>query len=131
MLIQLKDVSHIYSGQNEKALESVNLRIQSNEFIGIVGHTGSGKSTLVQLFNGLIKPSEGKVFIEGIDIHQKKVSKREIRQKIGLVFQYPEHQLFEETIYDEVAFGPRNLDLSEEEIKKKGYSSFITGRYGL
>ncbi|ACL68909.1 energy-coupling factor transporter ATPase [Halothermothrix orenii] len=119
MLIQLKDVSHIYSGQNEKALESVNLRIQSNEFIGIVGHTGSGKSTLVQLFNGLIKPSEGKVFIEGIDIHQKKVSKREIRQKIGLVFQYPEHQLFEETIYDEVAFGPRNLDLSEEEIKKR------------
>jgi len=117
MLIELKNVTHIYKqDQAIKALDNINIHIKDNEFIGLVGHTGSGKSTLVQLFNGLISPSEGNVTIDGVNITGKKGNLKQIRQKIGLVFQYPEHQLFEETIYNDVAFGPRNLELPEEEV---------------
>ncbi|MDI3546797.1 MAG: energy-coupling factor transport system ATP-binding protein [Halanaerobiales bacterium] len=120
MLIEVKNASHIYrQEQGYKALDNINLTISDHEFIGLVGHTGSGKSTLVQLFNGLIKPTEGQVIVDGIDITKDKVNLKEIRQKIGLVFQYPEHQLFEETIFNDVAFGPRNLALSEEEIYER------------
>jgi len=116
MLIKLKNVTHIYEQQNVMALDNINLQIDKNEFIGLVGHTGSGKSTLVQLFNGLIKPSRGKVLVNNIDITAKRVSLKNIRQIIGLVFQYPEHQLFEETIYKDIAFGPINLGLSKDDI---------------
>ena len=120
MLIELKNITHIYNqGQVIKALDNIDLLIQDNEFIGLVGHTGSGKSTLVQLFNGLIIPTQGNVIIDGINITSKKGNLKQIRQKIGLVFQYPEHQLFEETVFNDVAFGPRNLDLPEEEVAKR------------
>ena len=118
MLIELKNVSHIYDdGQVTEALRNINLTIREREFIGLVGHTGSGKSTLVQLLNGLIKPSTGTITIDGLNITEGKTSLLGIRRKIGLVFQYPEHQLFEETIYGDVAFGPRNLQLEEEEVE--------------
>jgi len=119
MLIKLKNVTHIYEQQNVMALDNINLQIDKNEFIGLVGHTGSGKSTLVQLFNGLITPSEGEVFIDGTKLNSEKVNLKDIRRKIGLVFQYPEHQLFEETVYEDIAFGPKNLDLSKEKIDKR------------
>ncbi|MFP4661201.1 MAG: energy-coupling factor transporter ATPase [Halanaerobiales bacterium] len=120
MLIELKNVSHIYDqGDDSRALDDINLVIKDHEFIGLVGHTGSGKSTLVQLFNGLITPTKGEVLIDGVNITEKKGNIKQIRQKIGLVFQYPEHQLFEETVFNDVAFGPRNLDLPEEEVAKR------------
>lgn len=120
MLISLKNVTHIYQQENPvTALDNIDLEISRNEFIGLVGHTGSGKSTLVQLLNGLIKPTRGEVKIEGVDITADKINLKEIRQKIGLVFQYPEHQLFEETVFADIAFGPRNLNLSETEIKER------------
>lgn len=121
LLIELKNLTHIYE-QNQviKALDNINLTIAKNEFIGLVGHTGSGKSTLVQTLNGLIKPTQGQVIVTGENIcSSKKINIKEIRQKIGLVFQYPEHQLFEETIYEDIAFGPRNLNLPEEEVKQR------------
>src|SRR5690554_3483997 len=118
MLIELKNISHIYNeDQDMEALKNINLKIKDHEFIGLIGHTGSGKSTLVQLLNGLIKPSKGTVTIDGIDITEEKRNLQRIRQKIGLVFQYPEHQLFEETVYNDIAFGPRNLQLPEEEVE--------------
>jgi energy-coupling factor transport system ATP-binding protein len=98
------------------ALDNVNLEIKDGEFVGLIGHTGSGKSTLIQQLNGLLKPTSGKIYIDGECITDKGVNLRKIRQKVGLVFQYPEHQLFEETVYKDVAFGPSNLGLSEEEI---------------
>lgn len=105
-----------------KALDSINLSIDRGEFIGIIGHTGCGKTTLLQLLNGLLEPTIGHVFIDGVDIHQNKKGLKEIRKKIGLTFQYPENQLFEESIYKEIAFGPRNLgitdDLLDERVKK-------------
>ncbi|MFW5972049.1 MAG: energy-coupling factor transporter ATPase [Bacillota bacterium] len=120
MFIEVKNVTHIYNQDNAvKALDDINLVINEGEFIGLVGHTGSGKSTLVQLFNGLIKPTQGQVIIDGVDISDKKGNWKRIRQQIGLVFQYPEHQIFEESIYHDIAFGPRNLNLDENEIKKR------------
>lgn len=119
MFIEVKDVSHRYSEEaDELALKNINFTIEKEEFVGIVGHTGSGKSTLVQTLNGLIKPSQGEIFIQGEEITGEK-DLREIRQQVGLVFQYPEHQLFEETVFADVAFGPRNLDLEEEEIIRR------------
>ncbi len=101
------------------ALENINLEIESGEFVGLIGHTGSGKSTLIQHINGLIKPSTGKIIVNGFNITDDKVKLSEIRKKVGLVFQYPEYQLFEETVYKDIAFGPTNLGLSKEEIDRR------------
>lgn len=122
MFIHLENVYFTYSlGMpfETEVLKNINLEINEGEFIGLIGHTGCGKTTLIQHFNGLLKPTSGKVFVEGIDINKKGVKLKLIRQKIGLVFQYPENQLFEETIYQEVAFGPRKLGLPEEKIEKR------------
>jgi len=120
MLIELNNVSHIYQDENNvKALKEINLEISKGEFIGIVGHTGSGKSTLVQLFNGLIIPSSGTVKVNGKNITNEKSNLKETRRHVGLVFQYPEHQLFEETVYQDIAFGPKNLGLKKGEIEKR------------
>ena len=122
MFIRLENVYFTYSlGMpfETEVLKNINLEINESEFIGLIGHTGCGKTTLIQHFNGLLKPTSGKVFVEGIDINKKGVKLKLIRQKIGLVFQYPENQLFEETIYQEVAFGPRKLGLPEEKIEKR------------
>src|SRR6056297_2998863 len=120
MLIELENVSHVYQDENNvKALKNINLEISKGEFIGIVGHTGSGKSTLVQLFNGLIIPSSGTVKVNGKNITNEKSNLKETRRHVGLVFQYPEHQLFEESVYKDIAFGPKNLGLNEEEIEER------------
>lgn len=119
MLIKVENVSFIY-GKNtpfeKKAVDGVSFCINKGEFIGLIGHTGSGKSTLIQMLNGLIKPDSGKIFINDIDITGDNVDMKNIRSKIGLVFQYPEHQLFEETVYKDIAFGPANFGCSNEEI---------------
>lgn len=101
------------------AIDNVSLEIKDGEFIGLIGHTGSGKSTLIQQFNGLLKPTSGKIYVDDLCITEKGTNMTKIRQKVGLVFQYPEHQLFEETVYKDVAFGPTNLGLSEEEIRNR------------
>jgi energy-coupling factor transport system ATP-binding protein len=122
MFIRLENVYFTYSlGMpfETEVLKNINLEINEGEFIGLIGHTGCGKTTLIQHFNGLLKPTSGKVFVKGIDINKKGVKLKLIRQKIGLVFQYPENQLFEETIYQEVAFGPKKLGLPEEKIEKR------------
>lgn len=122
MSIQVKKISHIYSPglpQETVALDDVSFEANDGEFVGIIGHTGSGKSTLVQHLNGLLKVTSGNIIINGTDITEPKVSMLEIRRKIGLVFQYPEYQLFEETVAKDVAFGPKNLGLDEEEINRR------------
>jgi energy-coupling factor transport system ATP-binding protein len=120
MLIELKNVSHVYQDENNvKALKNINLEINKGEFIGVVGHTGSGKSTLVQLFNGLIIPSSGTVKVNGKNITDQKSNLKETRRHVGLVFQYPEHQLFEESVYQDIAFGPKNLGLKKDEIEER------------
>ena len=122
MTIVLDNISYIYNPNTpfeKKALDNVNLNIEGGDFIGLIGHTGSGKSTLVQHLNGLMKPTSGKISIDGIDIGSKDADLRQIRQKVGLVFQYPEHQLFEETVYRDIAFGPENLELDEEEVDRR------------
>ncbi len=122
MAMEFKDVSFLY-GKGTKnelyALRDVNLTIDKHEYIGIIGHTGSGKSTLVQHMNGLNKPDSGSVIVEGINTSEKGADLKLLRQKVGLVFQYPEDQLFEETIFDDIAFGPKNQDLSSEEIENR------------
>ncbi len=122
MPIQVEHLTHTYmpgSPFSSVALNDVSLRIEDGELIGLLGHTGSGKTTLVQHFNGLIKPTEGRIIVDGLDITQKGVSLLEVRKKVGLVFQYPEYQLFEETVAKDVAFGPRNMGLSDEEIDER------------
>jgi len=122
MQIILENVSHVYKANTPyetKALDHVNLKIESGEFVGLIGHTGSGKSTLVQHLNGLLFPTEGRVIIGNDEIKQRGGNLKKIRQKVGLVFQYPEHQLFEETVYQDIAFGPRNLGYSEKEVEKR------------
>ena len=119
MSIQVNNLTHIYSEglpQETRALDNVSFTAEEGQFIGIIGHTGSGKSTLVQHLNGLLKPSSGNIIVGDTDITAPDVAMNDIRKKIGLVFQYPEYQLFEETVEKDVAFGPRNLGLSEEEI---------------
>jgi energy-coupling factor transport system ATP-binding protein len=119
MSVQLVNVSHIYAEGSPfefTALKDIHLSIGKNEFIGIIGHTGSGKSTLIQHLNGLLLPTSGTVLIDGVDIADKDVRMVHIRQRVGLVFQYAEHQLFEETIYKDIAYGPKNMGLDEEEI---------------
>jgi energy-coupling factor transport system ATP-binding protein len=120
MLIELDNVSHVYQDENNvKALKNIDLEISRGEFIGIVGHTCSGKSTLVQLFNGLIIPSSGTVKVNGKNITNEKSNLKETRRHVGLVFQYPEHQLFEETVYQDIAFGPKNLGLKKDEVQAR------------
>ncbi len=122
MSIVAEKVSYVYmpgSPFEAEALSGVSFTIADGEFVGIIGHTGSGKSTLVQHFNALIKPTSGKMTVQGVDIGEKGVSLNSLRQKVGLVFQYPEYQLFEETVEKDVAFGPKNLGLPEEEIHSR------------
>ena len=122
MSIEVKNLTHTYSAGGalqQTAIRDVNMVIEEGEFVAIVGHTGSGKSTLVQHLNGLLKPTSGQVLVDGEDMNGEGVNKRLIRQKVGLVFQYPEYQLFEETVAKDIAFGPKNQGLSEEEIDRR------------
>lgn len=121
-LLSIKDLSFVYSQGTpfeHTAVDNVSLDIEQGEFIGIIGHTGSGKSTFVQMLNGLLKPSSGSIALDGIDIWSKPKEIRQIRFRVGLVFQYPEYQLFEETVAKDIAFGPGNMGLSEDEIKER------------
>ncbi len=121
-ILQVQDLTHIYSAGTpfeHTALENINFTINRGEFIGIIGHTGSGKSTLMQHLNGLLKPTSGKILLDGKDIWSDKKLTREARFRVGLVFQYPEYQLFEETVYKDIAFGPKNMKLSQEEIDRR------------
>ncbi|WP_123054701.1 energy-coupling factor transporter ATPase [Clostridium sp. JN-1] len=122
MSIKIENLTHIYmkgSPFEKKALDDINLNINDGEFVALIGHTGSGKSTLIQHINGLLKPHSGKIIIDGTDITQKNINLNFIRKKVGLVFQYPEYQLFEETIEKDIAFGPKNLGLSNDEIDRR------------
>lgn len=122
MSIKTKNLTHIYMPKSpfEKvALDNVSVEINDGDFVALIGHTGSGKSTLIQHFNGLLEASSGKIIVDGIDITDKDVKLTDVRKKVGLVFQYPEYQIFEETIAKDIAFGPSNLGLSEEEITKR------------
>ncbi|MFZ7104442.1 MAG: energy-coupling factor transporter ATPase [Peptococcaceae bacterium] len=122
MPIEINNLYHTYqigTPYEAHALQDIQLKIAEGEFIGLIGHTGSGKSTLVQHLNGLLKPSSGEIIIDGINIGKKGVKLKDIRNKVGLVFQYPEHQLFEETVLRDVSFGPLNLGLPEDEVTKR------------
>lgn len=121
-ILEVKNLHHIYSAGTpfeHIALQDVSFRIYPGEFIGMIGHTGSGKSTLLQHLNGLLKPTSGSVLLNGRDIWEDKVYTRQCRFKVGLVFQYPEYQLFEETVYKDIAFGPKNMKLSPKEIDRR------------
>ena len=122
MSLILDHVSHVYGDDTAlavKALDDVSLEIPDGQFIGLIGHTGSGKSTLVQHLNGLIKATSGHIYFNGKDIDDDDFQKKELRSKVGLVFQYPEHQLFENTVLADVCFGPMNQGLSREEAEKE------------
>ena len=121
-VIKTENLTYTYSigtPFEKTAVDSVNLDIEEGELVGIIGHTGSGKSTLIQHLNGLVKPTAGKVYIDGQDIWDKNCKIRDIRFKVGLVFQYPEYQIFEETVYKDIAFGPKNMGLDDEEIDRR------------
>lgn len=118
-MIEIKNLSFIYNKDTPfevKALDDISLTIKDNSFIGIIGHTGSGKSTFMQQLNGLLRPTSGTIIINGVDITQKDIKLNKLRESVGMVFQYPEYQLFEETVEKDVAFGPKNLGLSDEEV---------------
>lgn len=122
MSIKTKNLTHIYMPKSpfEKvALDNVSVEIEDGDFVALIGHTGSGKSTLIQHFNGLLEASSGKIIVDGVDITEKNVKLTDIRKKVGLVFQYPEYQIFEETISKDIEFGPRNLGLSKDEITRR------------
>lgn len=126
MSLILDHVNYIYGGDTElavHALRDVNLKIPDGQFIGLIGHTGSGKSTLVQHLNGLIKPTGGAIYFNGEDIHEDDFDKKKLRSKVGLVFQYPEHQLFEIDVFSDVCFGPKNLGLSRKEVELRAYEA--------
>ena len=126
MSIILDHVSHIYEegmAMEHAALKDINLVIPDGQFIGLIGHTGSGKSTLVQHLNGLLAPTSGSVYFNGADIHEKDFDKKELRSKVGLVFQYPEHQLFEIDVFSDVCFGPKNLGLDKKEVELRAYAA--------
>ena len=121
-ILQVKDLNYVYSAGTpfgHKALENVDFSLNRGEFVGVIGHTGSGKSTLMQQLNGLLKPTSGQVLLDGVDIWSDKKTTREARFRVGLVFQYPEYQLFEETVYKDIAFGPKNMGLGQEEIDRR------------
>lgn len=122
LAVQTKNLSYVYSPGTpfeKKAIDDINLEIERGELVGVIGHTGSGKSTLMSHLNGLVKPTTGQVLIDGVDIWAEPKKIRDFRFKVGLVFQYPEHQLFEETVYKDIAFGPSNMGLGEAEIKER------------
>ena len=121
-ILQVKDLTYIYSigtPFEHKALDNVSFSLEPGEFVGVIGHTGSGKSTLMQQLNGLLKPTSGQVLLGGQDIWSDKKQTRQARFRVGLVFQYPEYQLFEETVYKDIAFGPTNMGLNKEEIDRR------------
>ncbi len=121
-VIKTEHLTHTYSEGTpfvKMAIQDVNLSIEEGEMVGVIGHTGSGKSTLIQHFNGLLKPTSGKIYIDGEDMWADITRLRDIRFKVGLVFQYPEYQLFEETVYKDISFGPKNMGLSEEEVDRR------------
>ena len=121
-ILEVKNVNYIYSigtPFEHQALQDISFRVERGEFIGIIGHTGSGKSTLMQQLNGLLKPTSGQILLDGVDIWSDKKTTRQARFRVGLVFQYPEYQLFEETVYKDIAFGPKNMGLKEEEIDRR------------
>jgi len=121
-MIKVSNLSYVYQQgmpTQYTALENISFEIPDGDFVAVIGHTGSGKSTLIQHLNALIKPTGGKIEIDGVDITEKGVDLRKVRRDVGLVFQYPEHQLFEETVYKDIAFGPKNMGLSDEEIKER------------
>lgn len=121
-ILETKNLTYTYSigtPFEKTAVDHMDLQIEQGEFVGVIGHTGSGKSTLMQMLNGLLKPTSGKVLLDGKDIWDKKADRRAVRFQVGLVFQYPEYQLFEETVYKDIAFGPKNMGLSEQEIDRR------------
>ena len=121
-ILRVDDLTHTYSAGTpfeRNAVEHMNLTVMPGEFVGIIGHTGSGKSTLIQHLNGLLKPTGGHIYLDGVDIWAKPKEIRKVRFQVGLVFQYPEYQLFEETIYKDIAYGPKNMGLSQAEIDKR------------
>ncbi len=121
-ILQVENLTHVYSVGTpfaHKALDNISFSVERGEFIGIIGHTGSGKSTLMQHLNGLLKPHSGKIVLDGKDIWSDKKLTRQARFRVGLVFQYPEYQLFEETVYKDIAFGPKNMGLNKDEIDRR------------
>ena len=121
-VLETVNLTHLFGEKTfnkVSAISDISIKIESGEFLGIIGHTGSGKSTLIQHFNGLLKPTSGKVLLDGKDINESKQSAHEARFKVGLCFQYPEYQLFEETVYKDIAFGPTNMKLSKDEIDRR------------
>ena len=121
-ILETKKLSYVYSDGTPfrvTAINNVNISIEKGEFVGIIGHTGSGKSTLVQHLNGLLTPSSGEVLLDGKNINESKITRRQARFKVGLCFQYPEYQLFESTVYKDISFGPKNMGLSEDEIDNR------------
>jgi len=121
-MIKVSGLTYIYQQGmpfEKKAVDDISFEIPTGDFVAIIGHTGSGKSTLIQQFNALLKPTAGKIEIDGIDITDPKTNLMSVRKKVGLVFQYPEHQLFEETVYKDIAFGPKNMGLTDDEIKER------------
>ena len=121
-VIKAENIRFVYgtgTSFEKTALSDVSFEIEKGEFIGIIGHTGSGKSTLVQLLNGLLKPTDGKIYLNGKDIWEQPKKIRNVRFKVGMVFQYPEYQLFDETVYKDISYGPKNMGMSEEEIDEK------------
>ena len=129
MSITINHLTHIYNpgtAFEKKALDDVNLQIETGEFIGLIGHTGSGKSTLIQHLNGLILPTQGEILLDGENIHKDKMRLKEVRRRVGLAFQYPEYQLFEMTVYRDVAFGPTNMKLPADQIHENVISALQT-----
>ncbi len=121
-ILETQELTYVYSQGTpfeKTAVDHVNLKIEAGEMIGVMGHTGSGKSTLIQHFNGLLRPTSGKILLDGEDIWADKKKIRDVRFKVGLVFQYPEYQIFEETVYKDIAFGPKNMGLDAAEIKRR------------
>ena len=121
-LLQTEKLTHIYSVGTpfeHVAIRDIDFEVEKGEYLGVIGHTGSGKSTFIQHLNGLLKPTSGRVYYDGQDIHESKVQTRKIRFKVGLVFQYPEYQLFETTVFEDIAFGPKNMGLPEAEVRER------------
>ena len=124
--LRVEALTHVYSAGTpfeKTAIENISLTVPQGQFVGLLGHTGSGKSTFIQHLNALLKPTSGAVLVDGEDINRDKKTRRAVKNKVGLVFQYPEYQLFEETVFKDISFGPKNMKLSEEEIRRRVYEA--------